>query len=286
MIGQALNAQIVSFNSPTEWMTLRSTAIEAKVLIDTAKIENKRLTMKLEKVSGGRVQTLNSKTAPVTDYAASFDLGAAGASMLGGSDYLRIAWQIPGSDQQGAIAPFGVAVLDSSTELAATLSAAHGKSADLDDTHMVAVGAHMLGAVYDQDALTLAIKKGGSQKITVAFDGKNGKYAFVSYSDRFITIDAENDSADAYFYRRSVSDTGIVYRKDRWVAEIDAQATDGYLVVRAPWHDLGLLPFDGRIIGFAVWADEAAAVPGGAQRFVPATWGNLYIGQQKGAESK
>ncbi len=285
-VAGALSGQVVSFNSPTEWMTLRDQSVTAKVLLDTAKIEQKRISLKLEKVTNRGVRRLASKTFRIQDYAEDFPLGSMNAEIAGGKEYLRISWTLPGADETGALSPFGVVALDSAAELEPTVRAVRGKPEDLSKDGFIGIGEHAIAAVYDEDALTLAIRKDQSEKtLTFAFDGKNGKYAFVSYPDRFVAYTPGADSAETFYYRRSVSDTGIVYKRTEWIAGVESHSTGAHHTIRIPWHDMGLLPFDGRIIGFAAFTKDETSAPEGAKRWIPGTWGNLYLGQ-KSAESQ
>ncbi|MBD3392616.1 MAG: hypothetical protein GF418_11040 [Chitinivibrionales bacterium] len=275
--------QVVTFNSPSPWMSLRSTEVAVKTLLDTAKLENKPVRFVLYKVVNGRKASLGSQTARATQYSHDFVLGKVASGALGGTDYLRIEWSVSGKDEAGTLEPFGVLIVDSGkvdtvavgTHVEELSMASAGKMLTSDD--FITVGKHKFGVLWTRETLGIVIKKGPREPLTFSFDGKNGKSAFLSYPDRFVSFFPEGDSIRAYHHARAVSDTGILYTEKEWLNKITVSAGGDLVLVSVPWYDTGIIPFDGRIVGFAAFAEDQASEPAGAKRRIPGTWGDLVL---------
>ena len=283
--------QVVSFNSPTAWVTERSSSITARTLIDTASGGDGRVTFSVSAVVDGRKRSIGSKTFSVEDYSQEFDLGSVGTGVLGGNDYVSIQWEIAGEENSGTVEPVGIVELDESkienVTTAMKIQGTVDKSAaeKLNDESMVNIGEHKIGAVWNDEAFGLIgsdIPEGHS--LVFYFDGKNAKSAFPAFSDRGAGYIGGSDSLLTIRHTRTVTDSGIVYRDKYWVNDIALEKTDAKTLVRIPWYDLAVLPFDGRLIGFAAFlinseGEVVEALPKNAQREIPGTWGNLALAE-------
>lgn len=282
-----LVGQTVTFHSPTAWKTQREREIVAKTLLDTAKIASKKITFSAIRVQDGKSKTVASRTCKVEGYSHEQSLVTLKEPVIGGRDFLRIEWRVPGSEDKGVLEPFGIVVLDEAAvekvacrNLSKPLTTASGVELVADEP--TALGDMQFCAAWTDKELSLVVRGGANgESITFCFDGKNGKNAFLSYADRFVTYAPAGDSLQALHYERSVSDTGIVYKKGTWIHEITRQKDGDVAVITVPWHDLGMQPFDGRRFGFCVFVQDTvgkeAAFPSGAQREIPGTWGDMLL---------
>jgi len=278
-------AQIVTFNSPSPWVSLRETAVVAKTLLDTAKVEKKSVQFTLYKIENKKKAKLGGYTLKAKDYSEEFQLASLKTSVFGGRNYLKIEWSVQGTKDKGSLEPFGILVVDSGKVdtvavgkwIQGALDAAAAKTT-LADKDFVAVGKKRFGVIWNEKMLGLVCRKDGvSGALTFTFDGKNGKNAFLAYPDRFVSYLPESDSVHAWHYKRSVSDTGIVYKEGEWIHEITKTVDGDIVLISVPWYDLGIIPFDGRIVGFAVFEGSSASVPSGARQEIPGTWGDLVL---------
>jgi hypothetical protein len=277
-------AQVVTFNNPSPWVSLRAPEIVVKTLLDTAKLEKKSVNFVLYKIENGRKKKLGSESIGAREYSHEFTLATVANKVLGGRDYLKVEWAVSEKGEKGSLEPFGILVVDSGKvdtvavgKHVQDFTLANAKAA-LTDGDFVEVGGQRFGIVWTKRVLGLVYKKGGENRdLTFTLDGKNGKNAFLAYADRFIAYGPEADSLHTWHYKRSVSDTGIVYKEEQWINEIGKAADDEFVLITVPWYDTGIIPFDGRMIGFAVFSGAAAAKPGGAKRNIPGTWGDLVL---------
>ncbi len=285
-------SQVVSINSPEPWTTLRDMSVEAGILLDTANIEQKSMRIKLTKTQNGRKATLSNKLYNINEFPENVALGSVKQRTLGGDNFYAIEWNIPGSDHEGSVAPLGVAVLDTPVidpfltvkkVQAVTDVSALGKMVG---DSLVEVGPYEMAAGYTDSVLYLYLKKDSGQSSTISFavDGKNAKNAFISYPDRFISYSDSTDSISAYHFTRSFRNDSISYQKSVWYASISKNTGKNAVMISIPWHDLGFLPFDGRVFGFAVTASkggEETKIPVNADDKIPATWGDAILEQKQ-----
>jgi hypothetical protein len=280
-----LGAQTVTFNQPSQWMSCRSAQIEVKALLDTAKAGDKPVTFTLYRVTNGKKASLGSQIIKSREYSQEFTLASVAGPMIGGQEYLQIEWTVKGKSDKGVLEPFGVAVIDEAA--VATVAEAKKVKGDLDvasakaalgTTGYASVGEVKVGIVWTDKAIGVVCPKGGDvPEVTVCFDGKNGKNAFLSYPDRFVSYFAATDSVHARNYARSLTDAKIVYKEREWVNEITKSSDETSTLIVVPWHDTGMIPFEGRMIGCALFTGAPASVPEKADREIPGTWGNLVL---------
>ncbi len=281
--------QAVTFHSPVPWITLRQNNIIAKTLIDTSEVKGNAVKLTLSKIVDGRTKRVASKKFKTVDYSQEYELGAIDVDILGGNDYLSISWTVDNTDKKGKIEPFGIVRLIQEDptkgalqckEIAGTFSAS-AVDAACKDEDFTALGTGKFCAVWNTEKFGLFIKNCKDlDNIRFSIDGKNGKNAFLAYSDRVITYFPKNDSLNATYCKRRVDKKGIAYDVKKWTQEITKEVQDGLVLVMVPWYDLAILPVDGRIFGFAAFAqgsNDMVTVPEKAQKEIPGTWGNLVL---------
>lgn len=283
-VGSVLS-QTITFHSPVSWITLRDSKILAKTLIDTAEVKKNNITLTLSKVVNGKKTKVYSKKFKADDYSHEYELGDVKKQSLGGKDYLKIEWKVSGTDKKGTIQPFGIVKID--TEVAIdkikckkveSIKLASLKES-VKDADYSGVGSKKFAVVWNNDKLGILFKKDKKQ-ISFSFDGKNGKNAFLSYSDRIITYYGDNDSLATEYYKRSVTDKGVEYKAKDWNQEITKEVNDDLVLIIVPWFDLCIQAVDDRIFGFASFVTEGkkvSSLPIKAVKEMPGTWGNVVL---------
>lgn len=280
-------AQTVSFSSPVTWVTQRNDTVAVKAQVDTAQLKQKSLTLKLVQVENGKKKEIASKKVTVSDVTLDMSFGSIKKPLIGGESYLRIDWAVPGSTDNGALYPFGI-VSESVYKDLAPVKAVKVKAAEdcfqFKDDQFQALGDVKVATGWNNDSYFFVIKKGTDAKSVVkcAFDGKNGKSAFLSYPDRFLGYNAQTDSVSAMYFVREMNADSLKYRQNNWNNSITKQKSGDVVVLTVAWSDLGVLPFAERTIGFAMFAEDAAtkvtqSIPASAQRLIPGTWTNLFL---------
>jgi hypothetical protein len=280
-------AQTVSFSSPVTWVTQRNDTVSVKAQVDTAQLKQKSLTMKLVQVENGKKKEIASKKVAVSDVSLDMTFGSIKKPLIGGESYLRIDWAVPGSTENGSLYPFGI-VSESVYKDLVPVKAVKVKTAEdcfqFKDDQFQALGDVKVASGWNNDSYFFVVKKGTDAKSIVkcAFDGKNGKSAFLSYPDRFVGYNTQTDSVSAVYFVREMNADTLKYKQNNWNNSITKQKSGDVIVLTVAWSDIGVLPFDERTIGFAMFAEDAAAkinqsIPASAQRFIPGTWTNLFL---------
>jgi hypothetical protein len=283
-------AQTITFNSPSPWLTLRSDSLIVKAQLDTSKFPKKKITLTASKIEGNKKKQIATKTFKVSDFTQDFSLGVAGTGLIGGRDFVSITWSVPGAKDSGTCGPVGIANIDKMARKD-TLHAAKS-SGEIDAKNFSeAMKTAKFTKIKDQEysllwtptALIILCKKSAAPgAIRFVIDGKNGKNAFVAYSDKMIDYVAAKDSVFAFYNERSFADS-VTYKQKAWVNEFVKASDKDVAVIRVPWFDLGIgKPFEHRVMGFSVFAlgDKAAvlaAYPDKAAVLVPGSWGNLVL---------
>jgi hypothetical protein len=280
-------AQTVSFSSPVTWVTQRNDTVSVKAQVDTAQLKQKSLTMKLVQVENGKKKEIASKKVTVSDVSLDMTFGSIKKPLIGGESYLRIDWAVPGSTENGSLYPFGI-VSESVYKDLVPVKAAKVKAAEdcfqFKDDQFLNLGDVKVATGWNNDSYFFVVKKGADAKSVVkcAFDGKNGKSAFLSYPDRFLGYNAQTDSVSAVYFVREMNADTLKYKQNNWNNSITKQKSGDVVVLTVAWSDIGVLPFDERTIGFAMFAEDAGAkitqtIPASAQRLIPGTWTNLLL---------
>lgn len=277
------SAQVITFNSPAPWITQRNDSIIVKAQLDTSKFNKKKITLAVSKVENGKKTLINEKSFKVKDITQDFFLGLAGIGIVGGKDYLQIDWSIPKSTEKGSFAPVGIVkltavdknetvhVTKTSTELSAIKDVGYTQLHD-----------KSYSVLWNEKQLVVVVKKTTAPGVLrFAFDGKNGKNAFLSYPDKIVDVVTDKDSLAAYDYQRTYQDS-IIYTPKSWKNDITKVTQNDCIIITIPWSDLGLLPFEGRQIGFSAYSvavnnSISAALPKNAKMFIPGTWGTIVL---------
>jgi hypothetical protein len=278
-------SQPVILNSPTPWMTFRSDSILIKSQVDTSQINKKTVKYTLVSFNKNVKSILATKDIKVNDITSDFFLAKTDKNIIGGINFLKIEWAADGN--KGTSEPIGVVNLDKlpkvtpiNCNLVDEKVALKDMPALVKDDQMVKVGNRSFGAAWNKSALYIVMPKtADSSSITFALDCKNGKNAFLSYPDRFISY--KKDSLSAFHYTRDITNDTLKYTENSWATDIVREVVGEKIIIKMPWYDTGALPFDGRILGFAVFvADDSKTVasnPDKADKFIPGTWGNLLL---------
>jgi hypothetical protein len=278
-------SQVVVLNSPAQWLTLRNDSVVAKAQVDTSLNKSKVIKYRLSSVIGGVTKVIATKDVKVNDVASDAFIAKVNSSVLGGLDYLKIEWAA--DSQKAEILPFGILALEKlpktePVQIKKVDSTASLKAiADgLKDTDFAKIGTHSYALAWNSNALYMIAKKSADTTVLAfTIDGKNGKNAFVAYPDRFVMI--KKDSVWGTHYNRNVAETKMKYSEIVWHNEISKEIVGDKIVVALPWHDSGIVPFEGRQAGIAVFVRNGektvASVPNKAQYYIPGTWGNLVL---------
>ncbi len=280
---QALMGQAITFHSPVSWITLRESAVKTKALIDTAEVKKNSISLTLSKVVKGKKIKLAKTSLKPKDYSFEKDLAELKETVLGGEDYLMVDWAVKGTDKKGFIRPFGIVKLENNGIANPTACKQVSQEMNLaalaevvKDEDFIAVGSGKMCPLWSEKALGLVLKDVKDlEEISFCIDGKNGKNAFLAFSDRELVYYPKKDSLATIYYDRSFTDKNIAYEANDWKNEVTVTKEGEQCLIVIPWHDLAIKPTKDRIIGFAAFAD--AAMPKTAQKKIPGTWGNITL---------
>jgi hypothetical protein len=292
LMGFSVNVigQIITFNSPAPWLTLRNDSIVVKAQLDTARFLQKKIAFTVTKYENKQKKAIAVKTFKVTDFTQDFVLGIAGSGLLGGKDFLKVEWSVPGATDKGFCAPVGIVTNDKIGKIQPSHVAKAALAFDIKNIADLVKGKQFSKIqnqeflmLWNTDGIAVIAKKAGLKDVAkFVFDGKNGKNAFVSYPDKMIDYIAEKDSVHAYVNERNFNTDSITYSEKVWSNDISKTSDKDYVMIKISWYDLGIAKsFDGRILGFAVFAVPAkgpvAGFPDKAQLYVPGSWGSIVL---------
>ena len=282
--------QVISINTPLPWVSLRNDTLIVRAQVDTAALKNKKLSLTLQTVKKGKKSVIASKIFPITDPSGEFSFGKIRKNLIGGEEFLQVKWAVKGTKDEGSIEPIGIADLTPFTKTD-TLRAGHVSDnitmkdiATAVGDKFTQTGTAAYAFAWNKNAFFAVLKKGaGNDTVKFTIDGKTGKNAFLSYPDRFVVV-SPSDSivVKGMHYQRAVKTDALMYTAEEWRCEMTHEVVGDRVVVRLPWYDTGMIPFEERTIGFGVFVTDAkgrsvAALPSGAQTFIPATWGILLL---------
>jgi hypothetical protein len=280
-----LYSQTVALNSPAAWSTLRTDSVVAKAQIDTAGMKRKQVNYTLSSVISGVTKVVIKKQVKITDVSNDAFLAKLNSAVLGGTDYLKVEWAA--DSQKGEILPFGIVDLGKLPKITPIQAKMVDEGATLKsvgnaakDEQFYKCGERSFAINWNAKALYFIVKKSSdSSEFLMGIDGKNGKNAFVAYPDRF--IGSKKDSVWGTHYNRDIINSALKYSPLSWSNEITKEVFADKIVIRMPWYDTGIVPFDGRVIGFAAFGKDKekiiASHPEKAKEFTPGTWGNLLL---------
>jgi hypothetical protein len=286
-------SQVITFNGPTPWVTQRNDSITVRAQVDTGQIKKKEFSVSVDLVNDrGREESLTKKSFPIKDYTVEFPIGALKQRLVGGRSFIKIDWSISGTTNKGSIAPIGIVALDNlpQSEALTVTHAAEG----VDPAGIAAApkagdyktsGSANFAFAWNKSAFYVVLQKAqtpASGAIRFAFDGKNGKNAFLSFADRVIIYEPEKDSLFGLHYSQQLAGDTVKYAEKAWPNELTKTVVNDKIVIRVPWYDLGIVPFDGRrfglgIVTFDVKGVRKDALPKDADFYNPGTWGNVLL---------
>ncbi|MDG5813716.1 hypothetical protein QA601_01370 [Chitinispirillales bacterium ANBcel5] len=287
-----VSASDVLINSPLPWMTLRNDSLMVRLQADTAQLPQNQITFSVKHHSPGRASQLMSNTVTMDDYSGEFLIGMLGRAQLGGDQWLSIEWNVPGTEKNDRLGPVGIADLNLLESKRINKALRVDDDSKLNDVVSFAKDSTLLekndagvSLAWNTNALFLMIHKSevSGKELKLGFDPKCGKYAFLAWADRFISYSTETDSVLGTHYRRSYDDEeGLQYQKRVWGENIEQISNEEMVFVSIPWDELGLIPFEERVLGFAVFEYDSnqnlsVSLPQSAQKQVPGTWGEFIL---------
>jgi hypothetical protein len=289
----AAASQIITFNGPMPWVTQRNDSITVRAQIDTAQIKNKDFSLSVDLINDrGQKKSLVTKSFPIKDYTVEFPVGSLKENLVGGRSFIKIDWSITGTTNKGSISPLGIVALDKlpPAEEYPIVHAAEGAdpaavASSLSDADFKAAGSDKFGLAWNKSALYVILLKNehaAPGTIRFAVDGKNGKNAFLSFSDRVVVYNGEKDSLFGLHYSQQLTGDTIKYSEKPWPNELTKTASNDRVVIRVPWYDIGIVPFDGRKFGLGIVTFDASgiqqdALPKKAEFYNPGTWSTFQL---------
>jgi hypothetical protein len=268
------------------------------VQVDTTQLPSGKIDFKVYRRSGSRSSLLFSKSVKADASAMDIFLGRVKGG-VGGADYLSVEWSVPEVDGlKGVVEPIGIAPLNGSvsdenkwvpakpylsavrlkeglsgSETAEALAALSGFS----------VGGAAFAAGWNASGLYFYFTPTSSVPVAeFALDLKFGANAFTAWADKFVAVGADSAYGVRFSARSADAKEGLKFEESRWGDEKTIVLTENGAgrLVTLDWSELGVQPFEGRNIGFAVFAKgrgNSAAYPSGAARSIPGTWGGISL---------
>lgn len=283
----------VTINTPEQWITLRSREIALGVQFDTSSIAGNEVVFRAQVMSPeAQMRTTVTKTVEPEGLSANITMPAFPMTQVGGREYIRLSWEVRGTEHTGSIVPLGLAVLDTVDPQRTTITAGSytGDKASLvsdnDRIRQMDNGMQMCYA-WNEDHFVIACKPAQAQEqsdtLVIAIDAKNGKNAFLSYADRFLFCAPEDASLQSVLFKRSFRTERVAYARENWHNDIQSERIDGWQVITIPWYDMGMVPaFDGRTIGFALFSKGESfqgIISEDASLYMPATWADCIFSE-------
>ena len=250
-------------------------------------LTKKAVSVSLLQVNDGKKKVIAKKNLKITDNVMELMFAKVGKDLLGGKEFLRLEWAA--DNEKGVIEPIGILDLNkvSKSDTVKALRVQDGAEAKtvadiIKAEQFRKIGSVEFGTAWNKDAFFIVMKKSqDSSTISFAFDGKNGKNAFLSYPDRIISYIPAKDSLNTTCYVREIKGDTLKYKDKLWNSEIEKVAADEKVIIRMPWADIGVIPFEERMIGIGVFAMQKgkvnAAIPQNAQYYIPGTWGDVFL---------
>jgi hypothetical protein len=287
------SGQVITFNGPMPWTTQRNDSITVRAQIDTAQMKKKKTIVLSAVLVNDRLQktALVKKAFPVNDITGEFPLGPIGKNLAGGRSYVKIEWSIPEvAGGTGFLSPLGIVALDKLPQAVTvavprlnegTAIAAAAAAVKESDYH--AAGAAKFAFAWSREAFyIILLKKEMGGTVRFAFDGKNGKNAFLSFADRVVMYQPAKDSLKGSHFSRVMRGDSLAYDEKPWPSEMTKSVSGDKVVLRVPWYDIGVIPFEERRMGMGVMTFDAKgrqtmAFPQNADFFMPGTWCDLVL---------
>jgi hypothetical protein len=292
----------VVVTSPASWSTLRSDSLAVSVQVDTSQLPkggSGAVDFKVLRRSGSRSSVLFSKSVKVDGAVADIFLGRVKGVPIGGAEFLSVEWSVPGTELKGVVEPIGVAALNGSVSpenkwipASQYLSAVRlkdglsgeGAAEVLAGLGGFSAGGAVFAAGWNASGLFLYFTPNSAgADAEFALDLKCGANAFPAWADRFVAVGADSAYGTRNSARSVDGKEGLKFEESRWGDDktiVFTKARTGRLVM-LDWSELGILPFEGRNIGFAIFkggqGGKGAVYPVGAGRSIPGTWGGISL---------
>lgn len=279
--------EAISFISPLPWTTLRKDTITVKAQIDTSIAKSKKLELTLVTIKKGKTSKLISKIFPVNDITQDFSFGSIKRNLLGGEEFLQVQWSLPGTKEKGTIEPIGIADLSTiKSDTVKAIKLSEGITVD-EAASKMGEKSYQTGKVtysfgWNKEAIFIMVSKSKvADTIKFTIDGKTGKNAFLSYPDKIIVCKVSDTvKVNGINYKREVNNNILTYSLQAWNNEMTHKEIGEKIIIRLPWYDTGIIPFEERTIGFGIFVNntkDRAALTSKADFYNPATWGILYL---------
>ncbi len=285
----AIWAQAVSFSSPASWITQRNDTVFIRAQLDTALIKKKAVSVSLFQVNEGKKKVIAKKDLKITDNVMELMFARVGKDLVGGKEFLRLEWALADNGEKGVIEPIGILDLNKvqKGDTIKALRVQDGAEASsvaniIKAEQFRKVGSVEFGTAWNKNTLFIVMKKVQDNSIiSFAFDGKNGKNAFLSYPDRVISYLPARDSLSTTHYNREIKGDTLKYTEKLWHSETKKETIGEKVVISMSWADIGVIPFEERMVGIGVFAQQdgkvKASVPQNAQFYIPGTWGDIFL---------
>ncbi|MGM0444579.1 MAG: hypothetical protein ACQEQV_10365 [Fibrobacterota bacterium] len=276
----AYAAPMIEFTAPEPWTTLRKNGIKVQ-FIGTKESHGETAVIRLKRISPSGEKTLYTKRTQISPEGNAFDL-ASYFTPTGGDEFYALEWEIKGSDAEGILAPFSYyTVSDRNEHTEHLLSYTPGD--DITDDDLIRTiksgDTEIPGITMRSTDEHLRIAASADDSLTVCLDPANSKTGFPVFSDRFITLSGKGSSF--HYLDREMRSRGktlkLSYSPSPWNGDMTHRVSDNIHIVTIPWHSLGILPEEGRRLGFALIRNGNGLYPQSAQKLIPASWFNVKL---------
>jgi len=278
----------VTINEPVEWVTQRSRDLVIQATLDTAKLGTKKISFKTSHVRDGKeAKRLSTKSFAISQSITEFDLGKLPSSVIGGKDFVIVDWEVVPDGPKGLHGPIGVFELEEVNPAAQATIPYHG-APNWKAAHTISLKGGQISLASAEKGLYVRLNAPQNDAQPLYFlqiDGKSGKLAFSALADRAVGVDLKADTLFTHRHSRRFTREEISYTKTSWFHEIELKkVAAGSYEIYIPWHDLAIIPFDGRGFGLAVFAGSAHtefvdAWPQKANPLIPGTWAHVKLSQ-------
>lgn len=267
-----ISAATVAFNSPVQWRSVRTNDVPVFFLADST-VAGSIMTLTLVENSSGRV--VESKRITVVEGGNTDTLKVVNPFTDGDSFY-SLKWSI--GEESGVLAPFSVTPVDGGIDSLALAVPTANEEATFENASnaepIFSSNETSIRMTWNPTSLVVVVES--DEKVSLSIDPANLKGGFLSYSDRSIAIDFENETTSFTYNTRSLGENGIAYEEESWDGDLKSEIKENVAIITIPWYDLGVKAFAGRQIGFLV-NGESVSFPEGSSENAPATWGNILL---------
>lgn len=268
--------QSVSFHKPVPWITVRDAKISTKLIVDTAGPAPKSVSVTLYQFKNGKKQKIAKKNIAYEDATQDVVFGTVKEKFVGGEDYFQIEWEIvkDSTTKQGILSPFGLSQY--TLGQGETVTSETGKKSEKK------AGVVPFSVSHDKNSIQITVSDLNTvESFTFCVDPKNGKNAFRSYPDRYITYNTVDGSVECFYVDRTLTDGKVEYKRKLWNQEVSTKKEGNSVVITIPYYDLNMKYNTGRVLGasLVVTGKDGKSYnwPSGGNQYIPGTWGNIKI---------